>query len=157
MVIRRAQERDIPAVAHLLEQVARVHATGRPDIHRPGGVKFTVPELAEQLKGLVFVAELEGSVVGHCFCKIIRHGDSQSTVAHSSLYIDDLCVDENCRRQGVGRALYRHARAYAAAQGLDSVTLNVWAFNTAAMEFYASMGMSQQRIIMEDRLNAETQ
>ncbi len=156
MVIRRAEERDIPAVAHLLEQVARVHAMGRPDIYRPG-TKFTAQELAEELKGTVFVAELEGRVVGHCFCKIVRHAPCGNMAAHSSLYIDDLCVDEACRRQGVGRALYRHAREYAAAQKLDSVTLNVWAFNTAAMEFYASLGMTPQRIIMEDRLNAEAE
>ncbi len=156
MLIRRAEERVIPAITHLLEQVAEVHAAGRPDIYRPG-TKFTAQELAEELKGTVFVAELAGNVVGHCFCKIVRHAPCCNMAAHSSLYIDDLCVEAACRRQGVGKALYRHAREYAAAQGLGSVTLNVWAFNTDAMEFYASLGMQPQRIIMEERLNAEAE
>ncbi|MBQ2401054.1 MAG: GNAT family N-acetyltransferase, partial [Lachnospiraceae bacterium] len=42
-----------------------------------------------------------------------------------TLYIDDLCVDEQCRGQHVGKALYDHACAYARQQGCRTVTKNI--------------------------------
>lgn len=41
MLIRRAEERDIPRIHELLAQVAQVHHTGRPDLFRAGGRKYT--------------------------------------------------------------------------------------------------------------------
>lgn len=41
MLIRRAEERDIPRIHGLLAQVAQVHHTGRPDLFRAGGRKYT--------------------------------------------------------------------------------------------------------------------
>ena len=34
-IVRRAQERDIPAVMELLKQVNRIHYEGRPDLFKP--------------------------------------------------------------------------------------------------------------------------
>jgi len=68
------------------------------------------------------------------------------------LYIDDLCVDENCRGQGIGKALYDYALALARETGCFNVELNVWAFNGSAVRFYEKCGMRPQRIIMESEI-----
>ena len=46
MNIRRAQEKDIPRLIELLEQVLLIHADIRPDIFIPGTTKYTNEELA---------------------------------------------------------------------------------------------------------------
>ena len=46
MNIRRAQEKDIPRLIELLEQVLQIHADIRPDIFIPGTTKYTNEELA---------------------------------------------------------------------------------------------------------------
>ena len=47
MLIRRAEERDIPRIHELLAQVAQVHHTGRPDLFRAGGRKYTDTQLSQ--------------------------------------------------------------------------------------------------------------
>ena len=50
MKIRKAEEKDIPRLLALLEQVLQIHAEIRPDIFISGTTKYTVCELAELLK-----------------------------------------------------------------------------------------------------------
>ena len=50
MLIRRAQEKDIPAIHDLLLQVLRVHHEGRPDLFKPEARKYTDDQLREILK-----------------------------------------------------------------------------------------------------------
>ena len=46
MLIRRAEERDIPRIHGLL---AQVHHTGRPDLFRAGGRKYTDTQLSQKI------------------------------------------------------------------------------------------------------------
>ena len=50
MIIRKAEEKDIPRILELLKQVLQIHADIRPDIFIPGTTKYTINELAELLK-----------------------------------------------------------------------------------------------------------
>ena len=50
MMIRKAEERDIPRIMELLGQVLQIHADIRPDIFIPGTTKYTADELKELLK-----------------------------------------------------------------------------------------------------------
>ena len=50
MMIRKAEEKDIPRINELLGQVLQIHADIRPDIFIPGTTKYTVNELSELLK-----------------------------------------------------------------------------------------------------------
>jgi len=150
--VRRAEERDIPAVLNLLVQVNMVHHNGRPDLFKGPTTKYS----AEELKAIfsngetpVFVCTDENDkVVGHGFCVMEQYG-GQLMTERSTLYIDDICVDENTRGQGVGRALYDHILDYAREAGCYNVTLNVWSCNPGAMAFYEKLGMAPYKIGME--------
>ena len=150
--VRRAEERDIPAVLNLLVQVNMVHHNGRPDLFKGPTTKYS----AEELKAIfsngetpVFVCTDENDrVVGHGFCVMEQYG-GQLMTERSTLYIDDICVDENARGQGVGRALYDHILDYAREAGCYNVTLNVWSCNPGAMAFYEKLGMAPYKIGME--------
>lgn len=54
--------------------------------------------------------------------------------------VDNLVVKEAFRHAGIGRALMEKAHEWVQAKGLDSVELNVYEFNRAAIEFYLNLG-----------------
>ena len=66
-----------------------------------------------------------------------------------TLYIDDLCVDENSRGQNIGKNLYNHVIAFAKENECYNVTLNVWSCNESAIKFYEKCGLRPQKIGME--------
>lgn len=148
--IRKAEIRDIPRIMELLSQVLEVHAKGRPDLFQSGTTKYSESELVEILADSerpIFVAD-NGKVVGYAFCVFQRHKE-QNTPDFTTLYIDDLCVDENCRGEHIGTALYEYVLDFAKRNGCYNVTLNVWACNESAMRFYEKCGLSVQKIGME--------
>jgi ribosomal protein S18 acetylase RimI-like enzyme len=65
------------------------------------------------------------------------------------LYIDDLCVDESIRSQGLGGKIFSEVCRYAKMRKIDTITLNVWCGNENAMAFYEKLGMKPQKIGME--------
>ena len=152
MEIRFARSRDIPAMIDLLQQVGEVHHKIRPDLFRAGAQKYDEAALLEVLADAdrpIFIAELDGKVLGYCFCMIEEVKDNPVLQDVKTLYIDDLCVDESCRGQGVASRLYAYVCDYARSIGCSSVTLNVWCGNDNAMRFYESRGMKPRKIYME--------
>lgn len=155
MQICRAQQRHIPALLRLLKQVGQVHHEIRPDIFRLGALKYDEAALAELLQEEsrpVFVAVAQGEVLGYCFCVQKDYRGSGVQTDRLELYIDDLCVEEACRGQGVATALYRHVTAYAKELGCAFLALNVWCGNGGAMAFYEAMGLRPRHIMMEQPL-----
>jgi len=155
MDIRRAEQADIPGLIRLLYQVGQVHHEIRPDIFRSGAIKYT----REELEALVsdesrpIFAAVEGDrLLGYCFCQIEIHRDSTVLTDRTELYIDDLCVEESCRGQGVAKTLYRHVLDYAKGLGCAFVTLNVWQGNDGAMKFYEKMGLTPRKTYLEVKL-----
>lgn len=155
MFIRKANTGDIPGLIALLLQVGKVHHDLRPDIFRPVTQKYDEAALTELLKDAkrpVFVAMDGDFVAGYCFCVLREYQNSGTVVDHKDLYIDDLCVDENRRGQGIATTLYRHAVSYAREQGCKFVSLNVWCGNDNALRFYEKMGMRPRSMTMETPL-----
>ena len=152
MNICRAEEKHIPDMIELLKQVGQVHHLGRPDLFRAGAQKYNEADLKALLQDEnrpIFIAEAEGKVLGYGFCILKVTKNDPVLADNTTLYIDDLCVDENCRGKHVGKSLYAYILEYAKALHCDSVTLNVWAFNKSAMSFYESLGLKPQKIGME--------
>ncbi len=152
MEIRRANDLDLPDLHSLLRQVLEVHHAGRPDLFRSGTEKYTDGELRDILcdeTRPVFVAVREGAVCGYAFCMFRRFPADNILTDIQTLYIDDLCVDEKARGQGVGRALYDFVRCFAKERGCYNLTLNVWACNENALRFYEACGLRTQKIGME--------
>ncbi len=149
---RRADENDIPVIDELLYQVHKVHSDARPDLFRKGAKKYTDEELETLLKDderPVFVAENDGKVLGYAFCIHQQHINDNNLTDIKTLYIDDLCVDENKRGMHIGKALYDHVLSYARECGCYNVTLNVWEGNDRAKKFYEGVGLKVQKTGME--------
>lgn len=158
MQIRKASANDIEGVNNLLRQVLMVHHNGRPDLFKPNAKKYTDEELLaifENDKTPVFVAVDKEKILAYAFCVHTRHIDDNILTDIKTLYIDDICVDENERGHNVGRAIYDYVINYAKENDYYNVTLNVWSCNPGAISFYEKMGLTPYKIGMEKILKDE--
>ena len=150
-MIRLATTNDIPRLLELLHQVNMVHYERRPDIFKPHTTKYNdeqVQDLLTQPDKAIFVYEDE-SVQGYAFVQMEDVHDDILLQDMRTLYIDDICVDEQAQGKHVGKQLFDHVRAYAEKLGCGAITLNVWEGNDAAMAFYRKLGMSVRKTCME--------
>ena len=154
IMIRRAQERDIPDINKLLQQVCNVHADGRPDLFKHGCKKYTDGELKkiigdDETPIFVLTDERDEEVLGYCFCIFENYQNDNIMVDRRTLYIDDICVNESVRGKHIGSELYRYVTGFARENGCYNITLNVWSSNDGAAGFYEAMGMKPYKVGME--------
>ena len=89
------------------------------------------------------------NVLGHAFCIHKQEIGNSVLTEIKTLYIDDICVDENARGKHIGQSLYEFVKEFALKEGYYNLTLNVWSCNPGAKKFYEAMGMKEQKIGME--------
>ena len=155
MNVRFAKETDLTRVNELRKQVNDLHVKGKPEIFKPGFPK----ELSDHVYTIfhdpdqrIAVAEQDGAILGFAVLNHIVRPETPFMKVRDFLAIDEFCVDEAHRRQGVGTALIAFVRAYAKEQGYDRVELNMWEFNAGALAFYESVGFTTYRRYMELKL-----
>ena len=153
MQIRRAENKDAEKILDLLRQVLNIHAAIRPDVFIPDTTKYTESELYDMFKDdtrPVFVAVSDDDkVLGYAFCVLKKQPFSNNMIPFTSLFIDDLCVDESCRGMHIGQKLFDFVKDHAKALGCYEITLNVWEGNDAAMGFYKNLGLKPKETQME--------
>lgn len=153
MNIRRAVAKDIDKINDLLLQVCLVHHVGRPDIFKYGAKKYTDEELLEIInddnRPILVAVDENDAVCGYAFLVFKQYVDNNILTDIKTLYIDDLCVDEDKRGQHIGSELYEAVLAFAKENGCYNVTLNVWSCNESAMKFYEKCGLKPQKVFME--------
>ena len=150
-MIRRANEGDIKRIVELLHQVNMVHHVLLPDLFKPHTTKYSEQELSLLLEDgskPIFIYD-DGTLLGYAFCQVSEIRDNQLLEDIKTLYIDDICVDENARGKHIGKSLYEYVRNYAQSIKCNNITLNVWEGNDAAYRFYKNMGMQVQKTTME--------
>ena len=151
--IRKATESDIKGILNLLLQIDMIHHSARPDIFKGPAYKYTEDELKELIKDKnthVFVyVDDNDKVLGHAFCICKQETDNNVLTDIKTLYIDDICVDENMRGKNIGKSLYDFVVDYAKENNFYNITLNVWECNPGAIEFYKKKGLVPQKIGME--------
>ncbi len=155
--VRRARKEDIPVILNLLLQVASVHRMIRPDLFKSKATKYTAEELEEMIKddeNPIFVCEDRyGRVTGYAMCQTKQYIDHNVLTDVKTLYIDDICVDQNLRQSGFGREIFEYVRDWAKENGYYNITLFVWSGNDVAKYFYENMDMVPYKVGMELILN----
>lgn len=153
MQIRRATTADMDGINKLLLQVLMVHHNGRPDLFKANVKKYTDKELSsiieDDSKPIFVGVDEQEAVLGYAFCVFQQHVNNNILTDIKTLYIDDLCVDEDKRGMHIGKQIYEYVLDFAKTQGCYNVTLNVWSCNESAMKFYEKCGLVPQKVGME--------
>ncbi|MBO4366878.1 MAG: GNAT family N-acetyltransferase [Clostridia bacterium] len=137
----------------MLSQILELHAKFRPDLFRTGATKYSKEEILDIIgdpgRRSYVAADGNGVVLGYALCQLREQPGSRVALPYTSLYVDDLCVDETCRGRSVGRKLFEAAKAEAKALGCYELNLVVWEGNDRARAFYDKMGMKPKETMME--------
>lgn len=152
-MIRRANEKDLKSIHNLLSQVLEVHAKGRPDIFISGTRKYTDNELLQLFKDdskPVFVWTDENDIArAHAFCVFEETKNCNNMHDMKTLYIDDICVDEEFRHRHIASEMFEYLKNFAKKNNCYHITLNVWELNKEAKAFYEKMGMKVLKTTLE--------
>lgn len=151
-VIRKMKKSDYLAVDRLLKQLHKVHMTGRPelfvDMAHPCSQEF-FDNLVSNKEVISILAEINHKAVGVCIVSMLNES---GMIQMKTAYVDELVVDERCRRRGIGKALFQEAERRARKLGAQRIDLMVWSFNENAIKAYDAYGMTPQRHIYEKHL-----
>lgn len=131
--IRFAQKKDIPTIIQLIKELAKFE-------RQPDAVILKENELEDALLGkqpwiYVYVAELDHRVVG-----MALYYFGFSTWKGRSLHLEDLIVNENYRKMGIGKALMQQVLKTAKDEKVERMSWEVLDWNAPAIQFYESLG-----------------
>jgi ribosomal protein S18 acetylase RimI-like enzyme len=113
----------------------------------------TMLKRCSQAAGKVFVAEVEGVVVG--FVTVLTRVRSDELEGGDLEYglVSDLIVTNESRRMGIGRQLLEAAESFARSRGVQCLRVGVLAANEAANYLYTSSGFSNLYVELEKDLS----
>ncbi|MDB5716814.1 MAG: N-acetyltransferase [Sphingomonas bacterium] len=130
-----------PAVRGDTAEILRMIVALATYEREPDAVRAT----EESLAGLMFgespnvfahIAEVDGRAVGLAVWFL----NFSTWTGRHGLYLEDLYVDQDARRMGVARALFRALAAEAARRDCGRIDWAVLDWNRDAMDFYRTLG-----------------
>lgn len=151
MKIIKATINDIEQIENLLYQVHKVHSDARADLFITGKKKYNKKELVKIINNEntpIFVYKDDDIILGYAFI-IYKIENADSLVKIKTMYVDDFCVDENYKHQGIGTKLFDFLKDEARKQNCYNITLNVYSFNKAAKAFYEKQQLKELKTYME--------
>ena len=135
LLIRPAREQDIPAIFSL------IHALGEYEKAPAGAISVTEDLLRESLFGSSPAAEILLAFVGNDVAGFAMFFQNYSSWrGRIGIYLEDLFVQPEWRRHGVGKALLLELARIALERGCARMDWMVLDWNEPAIEFYRSLG-----------------
>lgn len=133
LIIRKAFKKDAQAILSLIQQLADFE-------NEPDEVVVTVKDIEHDGFGenplfYVFVAELEGNVVG-----MALYYYRYSTWKGKTIHLEDLIVQQDMRKKNIGGLLYTEIMKQASKEKVRRVEWVVLDWNTPARDFYINSG-----------------
>jgi len=143
MTIREAMDNDIDALVELNSQVQGIHVSLFPTFFHDTDATALAARFGGQLADPsinVYVANTNGDVVGYLVLLDVTRNPNLYSRARAFTYIDQICVAQGSRGQGVGRALIARAADRARELGRDRLELDVWSDNQRARSAFEALG-----------------
>ena len=139
-MLELARFTDREAVNCLASEVHAMHVAWRPDIYEMVEELYSQERFAQSIKNhQLFVARIGDAVAGYILLKI-REYNWPGVVYRKVMVVDEICVDEICRGQGIGTQMMQDATALAKAFGCTDMQLGVYPQNDSAVSFYQKCG-----------------
>lgn len=157
MAIRKMELADYDDVQRLIYQIHEMHMKSRPDIYRDGNPLPIAyfERCISDANALNYAYEKNGSIIGAIMATKEKSRNIPINQERYVYFIEDIVVDKEYRKQGIGKELYLFLENRAREEDVDGIELNVWAFNEEALKFYESLGMSVKNMKLEQVLKKE--
>ena len=148
MVIRRANENDVPTLNNFLTLLIQDERQYDPGVDENFVVTNMYDYIDDESK-LILVALEENQIVGYLY-GIIKPMDG--TYKYKVAKLDALYVEEPYRNLGIASALIEQFKAWTIEQNARKVEVNVWSKNTKAKTLYekANFKPGSETLILEN-------
>lgn len=156
IIIRKAKIGDFQGIHKLIMQVHKLHVNERNDIYKdvdPMNAEEFRTELSNS-NNIYLIAELENEIIGICFSQIKKISNNKIMKNRKILHIENICVDENLQKKGIGKKLYNQIVELAKEKNIDNIELMVWGFNENAIKFYENLGMNIKNLKFEQKISS---
>ena len=151
-MLQSARDSDREAVNAMALQVHAMHAAWRPDIYEMVEELYPLERFQEAVKERqLYVAKVGGVVVGYVLLKL-RNYDWPGMIRRKVMLVDEICVEEAYRGQGIGKAMMEDVHALAKAFGCTDLQLGVYPQNDGAVAFYQKCGFTIRSIEMQRKV-----
>ncbi len=149
--IRPAPASLLPQIQTALRATWEAHRARQPHAFAKGDLEaHVIPNMALSFQDAdgqplaesprLFAAFLGDTYAGHIALSPLQMADGQQP---GFINIDDIHVQPDLRRRGIGRALVAHVKAMADTEDWDNLTATVWHGNADSAALFAAMGFDQ--------------
>lgn len=147
--VRRARRTDAKDILGLIVGLADFERLEPPDNKAKTRL---VRDIFDRKRVSVFVAEIGNELVGYA----LYFYTYSSFLASRTLFLEDIFVRKENRRDGVGAALLLRCVTEARSQGCRRMQWEVLTWNTKAMRFYERFGAKRLDDLVLFRLDEKT-
>jgi ribosomal protein S18 acetylase RimI-like enzyme len=155
--IRTATMDDFSAVDRLLHELDDHHVRIRPDVFRPFNGPTRPRELIARFidedDGELFLAEVGNDIVGLATIQITDSPDAPMFRPRQNAIIDNLVVNQEFQRLGVGKRLLDCAVEWTRSRKIPRIDINVWIDNKTSLSFFTANGFTPMCQRMELRID----
>ena len=151
-MLELARNANREAVNAMALQAHAMHVQWRPDIYEMVDELYSEERFSEAIQAReLYVAKIGGKIVGYALLKI-RNCGWPGVVKRKVMVVDEICVEESCRNQGIGKAMMEDVHALAKAFDCTDLQLGVYPQNDAAVAFYQKCGFTIRSIDMQRKV-----
>ena len=147
--IRRAGEKDIPAILGLIISLAEYEKLTPPDAGAGERLKRDIA--GEHPRFQAFLAEVNGKAVGYA----VAFETYSTFLAAPRYYIEDIFILKEYRGRGIGHALFAVLSEEALCSGSAGMCWTALDWNKPAIDFYEGLGATLKKEWREFRLDKE--
>ena len=138
--------KDFKRVNELAKQVHELHVNWNPDLF------LSVDEVLQKdyFENLIqnkeiFIAKVKNEILGYVIFSI-KEKENHSMRYRKQLNIEAICVDENCRGNGIGTLLLEYIKNIGKKQDCTDMYLTVNQENESAIKVYEKFGFKVKNI-----------
>ena len=143
MIIRQANNTDLTSIIEF--QLAMAMETEQLELHKPTVIKGVAAVFDDQSKGIYYVADVNGQVVGSLLTTFEWSDWRNGTV----LWIQSVYVRPEFRKQSIFSRLYKHIQELVVSNpDLCGIRLYADKSNTSAHGVYEHLGMTAEHYQM---------
>ena len=146
MQVRLATINDAERISLLNADVQKLHADALPRLFKPPSNETfsasTVIELLNDPNNYFFIGHIDGEAIGYIYAEIRCTPETTTRYAMAQLYIHHISIPPRHQHKGYGEKLIQVVKALAHDNGITTIALDVWSFNTYARAFFAKQGFT---------------
>ena len=152
VIIRKAGLEDLTSIQKLNDNLFDLEFNNFDDtLKREWALEKDGQEYFEDMikNEIVFVAQIEDKIVGYLAGSICER---ISYITESFAELDNMCIDDEYRRFGIGTLLMDEFKKYCREKNMQNIKVTASAKNSRAIQFYMKNGFEDYNVTLKFKI-----